>query len=139
MAEVLSQREIESLLASMATTDEEPAASEAVEQRRAVIGAVTANVPQTRTAEGRVFLPLHKRRRAAAGQALALAQHRASSSLPVAYEPYDFRRPDKLSKDHVRSLQMLHENFAGYFMSSLAGLSARSGRGRAGFGRAGAL
>lgn len=121
MADVLSQREIESLLASIATTEEEPAASEAVEQRRAAIGAAAANVPQTRAAEGRVFLPLHKRRRAAAGRALALAQHRAASTLAAAYEPYDFRRPDKLSKDHVRSLQMLHENFAGYFVSSLAG------------------
>jgi len=105
----------------MATTEEEPAASEAVEQRRAALGAVAANVPQTRTAEGRVFLPLHKRRRAAAGRALALSQHRASPPLAVAYEPYDFRRPDKLSKDHIRSLQMLHENFAGYFVSALAG------------------
>lgn len=121
MADVLSQREIESLLASMATTEEEPAASEAVEQRRAVIGAVAANIPQTRAAEGRVFLPLHKRRRAAAGRALALSQHRAATTLAVAYEPYDFRRPDKLSKDHIRSLQMLHENFAGYFVSALAG------------------
>lgn len=120
MADVLSQREIESLLASMATIEEEPAASEAVEQRRAIIGAAVPNVPQTRAAEGHVFLPLHKRRRAAASQALAVAQHRASSMLPVAYEPYDFRRPDKLSKDHVRSLQMLHENFAGFFVSSLA-------------------
>ena len=50
-----------------------------------------------------------------------MAQHRASSSLPVAYEPYDFRRPDKLSKDHIRSLQMLHENFVSFFVSSLAG------------------
>ncbi len=102
------------------TEEEEPAASEAVEQRRAAIGAA-ASVPQTRAAEGRVFLPLHKRRRAAAGRALALAQQRAASTLAVAYEPYDFRRPDKLSKDHLRSLQMLHENFAGYFVSSLAG------------------
>ncbi len=121
MADVLSQREIEALLSSMATTEEEPPANAAMDQRRAAIGAVTANVPQTRAAEGRVFLPLHKRRRAAAGRALAVAQHRASSSLPVAYEPYDFRRPDKLSKDHIRSLQMLHENFVGFFMSSLAG------------------
>jgi len=25
---------------------------------------------------------------------------------------YDFRRPDKFSKDHIRTLQMVHENFA---------------------------
>ena len=121
MADVLSQREIESLLASMATTEEEPTVSEAVEQRRSAVGAGAAAAPQTRTAEGHVFLPLHKRRRAAASRALAVSQHRAASALPVSYEPYDFRRPDKLSKEHVRSLQVLHENFAGFFVSSLAG------------------
>jgi len=104
----------------MSVAEEEPP-SEAVEQRRAAIGAAAANVPQTRAAEGRIFLPLHKRRRAAANRALAVSQHRTLSTLAAAYEPYDFRRPDKLSKDHVRSLQMLHENFAGYFVSSLAG------------------
>ena len=117
MADVLSQREIESLLASMAVAEEEPSASEAVEQRRAAVGA--AHIPQTRSAEGRVFLPLHKRRRAAASRALAESQHRSAAS--PSYETYDFRRPDKLSKDHVRSLQMMHENFAGFFVSSLAG------------------
>ena len=120
MADVLSQSEIESLLASMATVEEEPATAEAVEQRRAVLGAAAAVAPQTRMAEGRVFLPLHKRRRAAAGRALALSQHRGGPPT-ASYEPYDFRRPDKLSKDHLRSLQMLHENFVVYFVSSLAG------------------
>jgi flagellar motor switch protein FliM len=28
------------------------------------------------------------------------------------YEPYDFRRPDKFSKDQLRTLQMVHETFA---------------------------
>jgi len=115
----LSQQEIESLLSAMTPAAEESAPSEAVEQRRAAIGAVPAAAPQTHTAEGRVFLPLHKRRRAAAGLALQSAQRRVAP--PAAYETYDFRRPDKLSKDHVRALQMLHENFAGFFMSSLAG------------------
>ncbi len=120
MADVLSQSEIEALLASMAVAEEPAAAGEAVEPRRAALGAITAVVPQTRTAEGRVFLPLHKRRRAMAGR--VLAQNRTGTALAAAsYEPYDFRRPDKLSKDHLRSLQMLHENFVGYFVSSLAG------------------
>lgn len=104
----------------MSTTEEEAAPSEALGQRRAVIDAVAATAPQTHSAEGQVFLPLHKRRRAAAEKALLAAQQRMVPP-PVAYETYDFRRPDKLSKDHVRSLQLMHENFAGYFMSSLAG------------------
>ncbi len=117
MAEVLSQSEIESLLSTMAVTGEAAPVPEAVEQRRAGLSA-SAALPQARTADGRVFLPLHKRRRAAAGLALQAAQRQ--SVLPPSYEVYDFRRPDKLSKDHIRALQMLHENFAGFFMSSLA-------------------
>ena len=39
---------------------------------------------------------------------------------PLSYEPYDFRRPDKLSKEHLRSLQLLHESFANYLSSSLS-------------------
>ena len=119
MAEVLSQQEIDSLLASMAGEEEAPAASEAIEGRRAALGSVSAAPPEARAVEGRVFLPLHKRRRAAAGRALAAAGHRGGQ--PPVYEPYDFRRPDKLSKDHARSLQMLHESFAGFFVTSLAG------------------
>lgn len=118
MAEVLSQSEIESLLSAMTGTAEAAPVNEAVEQRRAGLSASASAAPQAQAADGRVFLPLHKRRRAAAGQALLTAQRR--SIPPPAYEVYDFRRPDKLSKDHVRALQMLHENFAGFFMSSLA-------------------
>lgn len=103
----------------MTGTAEAAPVNEAVEQRRAGLSASASAAPQSRAADGRVFLPLHKRRRAAAGQALLTAQRR--SIPPPAYEVYDFRRPDKLSKDHVRALQMLHENFAGFFMSSLAG------------------
>ncbi len=119
MPEVLSQTEIEALLATMTTTEEAAPNAEA-DQRRAAIESVSLSAPQPRTAEGRVFLPLHKRRRAAASHALQAAQRRTAPALP-AYEPYDFRRPDKLSKDHLRALQMLHENFAGFFMSSLTG------------------
>lgn len=38
------------------------------------------------------------------------AQKRAHRSA-VAYEVYDFRRPDKFSKEQLRTLQMLHETF----------------------------
>jgi flagellar motor switch protein FliM len=33
---------------------------------------------------------------------------------------YDFRRPDKFSKDQVRTLEMLHENYARLLSTSLA-------------------
>ncbi len=38
----------------------------------------------------------------------------------VAYEVYDFRRPDKFSKDQLRTLQMLHETFARLAASQLS-------------------
>lgn len=38
----------------------------------------------------------------------------------VAYEVYDFRRPDKFSKDQLRTLQMLHETFARLASSTLS-------------------
>ncbi|HBF36646.1 MAG TPA: flagellar motor switch protein FliM [Firmicutes bacterium] len=35
-------------------------------------------------------------------------------------KPYDFRRPNKLSKDQIRTLVMLHENFARLLTTSLS-------------------
>lgn len=33
---------------------------------------------------------------------------------------YDFKRPDKFSKDQIRTLYMLHENFARFFNTYLS-------------------
>ena len=44
-----------------------------------------------------------------AGKYTPSRQKRADAT---AYEVYDFRRPDKFSKDQLRTLQMLHETFA---------------------------
>jgi flagellar motor switch protein FliM len=38
------------------------------------------------------------------------------------YEMYDFRRPDKFSKDQLRTLQMLHETFARLAATSLSAM-----------------
>ncbi|HLO99925.1 MAG TPA: flagellar motor switch protein FliM [Fimbriimonas sp.] len=37
---------------------------------------------------------------------------RGQKSASISYEIYDFRRPDKLSKDQLRTLGMLHDTFA---------------------------
>src|SRR5438270_11734236 len=37
------------------------------------------------------------------------------------FKAYDFRRPDRVAKDHLRSIQSLHENFTRAFASSLSG------------------
>ena len=40
----------------------------------------------------------------------------------LTYEVYDFRRPDKFSKDQLRTLQMLHETFARLAGTSLSAM-----------------
>lgn len=64
-----------------------------------------------------------------AGVATDLAASRRGAGAPgprgagrssVSYEIYDFRRPDKFSKDQLRTLQMLHETFARLAGSSLS-------------------
>ena len=37
-------------------------------------------------------------------------------------QPYDFKRPERISKDQMRALEMLHETFARNFGASLSGL-----------------
>ena len=51
----------------------------------------------------------------------APAPTRANKTASTAYEVYDFRRPDKFSKDQLRTLQMLHETFARVAGSGLSG------------------
>lgn len=93
MVEILSQAEIEALLASLTSdgehVDPEPGSVEPV--------------PFTR-----------------GGSPAPSAAPRADGRRTIAYEPYDFRRPDKFSKDQLRTLQMLHETFARLFASSLS-------------------
>jgi flagellar motor switch protein FliM len=118
VAEVLSQSEIEALLAAMTTVEDDSAANPAVEERLAISS--TPSSSQLKMADGKVFLPLRKRRHVEVSQQLADPRLRFGPG-PLSYEPYDFRRPDKLSKEHLRSLQLLHESFASYFAGSLAG------------------
>ncbi|HEX5322525.1 MAG TPA: flagellar motor switch protein FliM, partial [Capsulimonadaceae bacterium] len=65
-----------------------------------------------RRASGSVFVPLSKRR------VLEVTGHAPGAD---ACELYDFRRPDKISKDQQRTLQVLHEAFARVFASTISG------------------
>ncbi|MCC6174143.1 MAG: flagellar motor switch protein FliM [Chloroflexi bacterium] len=90
---ILSQAEIEALLAGegLAPVEEPPAA-----------------LPSAGSAPG------------ASGAATAVAAPPAppsSSKKPA--KLYDFRRPDKFSKEHLRALRILHESFARILASSL--------------------
>ena len=75
MSEILSQGEIDALLQSLNSDEQEQKA------------AATADLSRSKT-------------KGAARQMNALS-----------YEVYDFRRPDKFSKEQLRTLQMLHETF----------------------------
>lgn len=97
MAEILSQAEIEALLSSM-TDDSDGAPSAA-----------------SASSAGTALEPV---RRPTAAAPVAAAKTPARNTM--AYEIYDFRRPDKFAKDQLRTLQMLHDTFARLFASSMS-------------------
>ncbi len=84
VSDILSQDEIESLLNSL---NEEEGGS-----------AVDAS-PATSATDG------------PAGVLMPQSKSKKNVRSAVAYEVYDFRRPDKFSKEQLRTLQMLHETF----------------------------
>jgi flagellar motor switch protein FliM len=97
VSEILSQAEIEALLASLGSDPEPIQAEAAPAPAPKSSGASPANF-------GGFFSPAMK----------------PGSRTSVAYEVYDFRRPDKFSKDQLRTLQMLHETFARLSGSALS-------------------
>lgn len=95
MSDILSQAEIEALLQSLA---DEPEGAAAVREP----------VAEPKVGQGKVAGPVGHTTRG------------RNSKHTVAYEVYDFRRPDKFSKDQLRTLQMLHETFARHATSGLS-------------------
>lgn len=93
MSEILSQAEIEALLNSLNSDIEGPAQPAAMEPAGPIPGLPKPDSTIDNRALGRYSRP---------------------------YEVYDFRRPDKFSKDQLRTLQMLHETFARLAGSSLS-------------------
>ena len=91
MVEILSQAEIEALLSSL-TSD----------------GTMELSLGAEPAAPAPVLAPESR------------TTSKSDAKRPFAYEPYDFRRPDKFSKDQLRTLQMLHETFARLFASGLS-------------------
>ncbi|MCW5943950.1 MAG: flagellar motor switch protein FliM [Fimbriimonadaceae bacterium] len=98
MSDILSQAEIEALLQSLSQDgdQEEPVAS-------------AGTVPDIAKTEAAMPGPVGHTTRG-----------RKAQRHTVAYEVYDFRRPDKFSKDQLRTLQMLHETFARHATSGLS-------------------
>jgi flagellar motor switch protein FliM len=102
LSEILSQAEIEALLSSLngdgPGMDFSPAAPAAETKK-----------------------PAAPTKAVAGANTIAASSGARDSKSPVAYEPYDFRRPDKFAKDQLRTLQMLHETFARLYAGSLSG------------------
>ena len=97
MSDILSQEEIESLLSSL--SDDSGAQG------------VSANSPANSQSDSQFGVESNMPVKTKKGTRTA-----------VAYEVYDFRRPDKFSKEQLRTLQMLHETFgrlAGTTLSSI--------------------
>ena len=94
MSEILSQNEIEALLNSLS--------GGSADAPDATVGASPPSPPRG-AASTATFLPPVK-----------------SGGRTVAYEVYDFRRPDKLNKDQLRTLQQINETFARLVSSGLS-------------------
>lgn len=84
MSDILSQEEIESLLGSLSEDSGEGTPSDS---------------------------PASPSKAGQSGNSGGLSKTRKGTRSAVAYEVYDFRRPDKFSKEQLRTLQMLHETF----------------------------
>lgn len=97
MSEILSQAEIEALLTTMGQADQADASAASDHATQSADNSVSIgfNVPTN-------FV------------------NKRATKHPITCEPYDFRRPDKFSKDQLRTLQMLHETFARLSGSSLS-------------------
>jgi flagellar motor switch protein FliM len=84
VSDILSQDEIEALLSSLTMEDSSSGSEESSRSSSPAPGSAFGG-----------FIPSTK----------------LGGSGPVSYEVYDFRRPDKFSKEQLRTLQMLHETF----------------------------
>ncbi len=93
MSDILSQEEIEALLSSLSSDD--------------------ASVASDEDSSGRIS-------GSQASYGGFVPASRPGSTSPVTYEVYDFRRPDKFSKEQLRTLQMLHETFGRTAATSLS-------------------
>lgn len=56
----------------------------------------------------------------AAAEESAVAAGPKPAGKPGKVKTYDFRRPDRFSKDHIRTLEMVHDSFARFLQASLS-------------------
>ncbi len=120
MTEVLSQDEIDQLLAAISTPAEAGAAA------AAPAAAPMAAAPSAAMPSSTVSMPSYGEPAAPAAQTMMGTPSgeprifSPSKSKKPKIKPYDFKRPDKFSKDQIRTLQMIHETFARFVTTSLS-------------------
>jgi len=89
----------------MATEETEPAMGEVLEQSDidALLTAVQSGEIEEETTPGQLF-----------------SRHRRDLE-EIEIKPYDFKRPERVSKEQMRALQTLHESFARVYGAALSG------------------
>lgn len=98
MSNVLTQDEIDALLAASSVSDEDEPAAAPVSAPAAAAFEATTPPPAGAAAPAKIAKPASRKR----------------------VSLYDFRRPNKFSKDHMRHIQMLHDNFARIYKPTLS-------------------
>lgn len=93
MTNILTQEEIDALLAASSVTEDEPAAA-----APSAAGGGTTNAPQSQQQQN-----------------IVKKNQRSNKRISI----YDFRRPNKFSKDHMRHIQMIHDNFSRIYKPTL--------------------
>jgi flagellar motor switch protein FliM len=103
LSEILSQAEIDALLNSLSGANGTDAPGGPPKPSEGMAATSTFAPPPRSSGGMSTFLPPIK-----------------AGGRTVAYEVYDFRRPDKLSKDQLRTLQQVNETFARLMGSTLS-------------------
>ena len=114
MAEVLSQDEIDQLLAAISAPAEAAAAAPAA--ATLVEPALGGFAPAPSLAPSRAEHAPSQITGVPGEPRIYSQQKRKKPKI----KPYDFKRPDKFSKDQIRTLQMIHETFARFVTTSLS-------------------
>jgi flagellar motor switch protein FliM len=109
MNKVLSQSEILSLLAEITQQQSGDSGGVSLRENNKPRRAKT-KISSVQSTSGKIVTSIERRKQTSGRRPSAFT-----------YESYDFRRPDKLSKDQLRTMQMIHETFSRLFSSSISG------------------
>lgn len=123
MTEVLSQDEIDQLLAAISAPADAaaPAAAPAAAAPSAMAQAEQAPAPPSYGGGGYAPQPMAPSAPSAMGGTPGEPRiYSLQKKKKPKIKPYDFKRPDKFSKDQIRTLQMIHETFARFVTTSLS-------------------